>query len=313
MRVPLPLRCVACLLPLLIGLLPCAGQPAPQPGAGAPLPKLRGRQGEVTQLVYSPDGKRLAAAYYVHAINRPGTDWDAWVVAWDLQTGKRTVLRRGTGPVAFSPDSRTLAAGLYERSREPGFRQRPFVRLALWRPGEGTPARVLGAPFEEGEAAAGKKVSAAGSVVAFAFHPDGKHVAVASQGGVWWQPLGEDAQPQRVATLRLSPSARAVAPSLTFGEQGTVLAFQGTRVSGTKEMVAAISWRVERSPKGTSFKLRREERPVRREDVGKPPAAAGLAVRSPDGTQRAAATADGTIRVTDAQTGKLIRELRPRD
>src|SRR3712207_8929915 len=43
-----------------------------------------------------------------------------------------------------------------------------------------------------------------------AFDPDGKHVAVASQGGVWWQPLGEDAQPQRVATLRLSPSARAV-------------------------------------------------------------------------------------------------------
>src|SRR4051812_35770170 len=85
----------------------------------------------VTHLAFSPDGKTLAAAYYRHAINRPGTDWGSFGVTWDVATGKATTLPDAIGSVAYSPNGKVLATGLAERSREPSFRNRPYVRLAL--------------------------------------------------------------------------------------------------------------------------------------------------------------------------------------
>ncbi len=46
----------------------------------------------VAQIVIDPRGRFVAASYYRNPINRPGTDWDAWVVVWDLQQSKRWVI-----------------------------------------------------------------------------------------------------------------------------------------------------------------------------------------------------------------------------
>src|SRR5262245_12088499 len=38
---------------------------------------------ELMQLSFTADGNWLAAAYYYHATNRPGTNWAAWTVLWN--------------------------------------------------------------------------------------------------------------------------------------------------------------------------------------------------------------------------------------
>ena len=97
----------------------------------------------VTDLVLSPDGRHLAAAYFMLATNRPGTNWDAWVAEWDLTTGKRTIVPNATRPLAVSPDGQWLAMGHYERAKKTGFDSIPPHAFALWRMGEVRPVRTL--------------------------------------------------------------------------------------------------------------------------------------------------------------------------
>ena len=97
----------------------------------------------VTDLVLSPDGRHLAAAYFMLATNRPGTNWDAWVAEWDLTTGKRTIVPNATRPLAVSPDGQWLAMGHYERAKKTGFDSIPPTAFALWRMGEVRPVRTL--------------------------------------------------------------------------------------------------------------------------------------------------------------------------
>jgi len=126
-----------------------------------------------TSITFSPDGNRLAASYYVPAFNRPGTDWGAWTAQWDLKTGKRLVIPNAYYPVAFSPDGQTIAMGFYKRSRKPGRRMSPQVRLALWKPGADKPFRLLKQPDDND-----------GSViVSTTFNLNGKRVLAMTSAG----------------------------------------------------------------------------------------------------------------------------------
>ena len=68
------------------------------------------RESEVTHLAFSPDGKTLTAAYFQHAMNRPGTDWYSFADSWDLTTGKALILPDAIGPVAYTPDGKVLSS-----------------------------------------------------------------------------------------------------------------------------------------------------------------------------------------------------------
>jgi len=111
-------------------------QPSPHDGGFGRLP-------HVVDLVLSADGRHLAAAYFVPAMNRPGTDWNAWVAVWNLATGERTMIPNATQPLAISPDGQWLAMGLYKRSQERGSGGRPRSELALWKVGAVEPDRKL--------------------------------------------------------------------------------------------------------------------------------------------------------------------------
>jgi predicted amidohydrolase len=100
-----------------------------------------GRAPHVTSVAFSADGKWLAASYYVSAMNEPGTDWHAWVAEWNLETGQRLILPNAYGPVAISPDSKTVAMNLYKRMD-----MRPVCQMALWELGKAEPQRVLKMP-----------------------------------------------------------------------------------------------------------------------------------------------------------------------
>src|SRR3982750_2384756 len=95
----------------LLAVIPPLAAPAHTGGFG---------EAGVTHRAFSPDGKTLAAAYYRHAINRPGTDWESFGVTWDVGTGRATTLPNAIGAVAYSPDGKLLVTGLVERSRAPG-------------------------------------------------------------------------------------------------------------------------------------------------------------------------------------------------
>jgi hypothetical protein len=257
-------------------------------------------EAEVTHLAFGPDGKALTGAYFRHAINRPGTDWGAFGVTWDVATGRATTLPNVIGPVAYSPDGKVLATGLVERGRGPGFRSRPYVQLALWTPGKAGPDAVVTAPTDPGPTAAGREADK-GTVVAFAFHPGGKDLAVASTDQLWWHPLGGKARP--VADLLLARSWWGDAHRLTFDDGGKVLRLTGPVGDGRR--TASVTWKVEKGDAGATFtEVGREE--ALRELTGK----VVVTAVSPDGVTKATAAGMG-VTLADAKTGKVVRVLQP--
>ncbi|HET6427078.1 MAG TPA: nitrilase-related carbon-nitrogen hydrolase [Phycisphaerae bacterium] len=122
------------------------GQARASPASWSPHDPPLGRAPIVTALAVSADGQRLAAAYYRPPMNRPGTDWDAWVATWDLASGGRTILRGACAPIALSPDGRWLAARRYERARNPGYVADPAGEMTLWPFGADEAAGALGMP-----------------------------------------------------------------------------------------------------------------------------------------------------------------------
>lgn len=125
----------------------------PVRGGWSPHDMAWGQPPIVTCLSISADGQRVAAAYYVPAMNRPGTDWDAWVATWDLKTGRRTILHDACGPVAVSPDGKLLAARRFTAGGRHGYTTDPPGELALWEFGAEKPARAMGRPAPTSEPA----------------------------------------------------------------------------------------------------------------------------------------------------------------
>lgn len=274
---------------LILPFLAVAAQPA---GFG---------EDRVTHLAFSPDGKTLTAAYFRHATNRPGTNWGSFGVTWDVATGKATTLPSAIGPVAYSPDGKLLATGQAERSPEPGRRNRPYVRLVLWTPGEAKPATVLTAPTDPGPKAAVRDADK-GSVVTFAFHPGGKYLAVASVDQLWRQPLSGKAEP--VADLKLTPAWWGTMPRLAFHDGGKLLRLSAASADGRRTLTA-IGWRVEAGETSVTFTE------VSRETLKDEPAGMReVTLVSPDGATKATASG-ATVTLEDARTGKALRELRP--
>ncbi|HEX4607415.1 MAG TPA: hypothetical protein VH092_04340 [Urbifossiella sp.] len=258
------------------------------------------REAEVTHLAFSPDGKALTAAYFRHAINRSGTDWSSFAVTWDVATGRATPLPGAIGPVAYSPDGKVLVTGLAERNRQGAFRNRPYVQVALWTPGNAEPT-VVTAPSDPGLGAAGR-TSDKGSVMAFAFHPGAGRLTVASADQLWWLPVGGKGEP--VDELQLAAAWGRDTTRMAFDFGGRQLRLVGPMGGGQGRMTA-VAWKVE-VPDGKVVVTQVSRELVKDEPVGK----RVVTAVSPDEAMKATVSGE-VVTVEDAKTGRKLRELRP--
>jgi hypothetical protein len=144
---------------------------------------------------------------------------------------------------------------------------------------------------------AGERTSDNGSVVAFAIHPRGKSLAIASTDQVWWQSF--DGKPHK---LRLAPDGWET--KLTFLEDGKLLRLVG-RLGDGRGKRTSITWRIEPGDMETVFKeVSREEQ--------KEGQAGEVSAMSPDATRKAV-VAGSVVKLLDAKTGEMLKELKAKE
>ena len=206
----------------------------------------RPERGQPIQLSFSPDGEWLIAAYYRMPFNRPGTDWAAWTVLWNTKTWEAVPLPDATMPIAFSADGKRLAMGQYDRTPRGNF---PPTNLALWKPGETKPARLLDTLVKESDA---KPVRLPPVPCVAAFDPAGEHLAWVDSGGSVWLSAVEDEKQKtvRLDDLKLSlPQVgwgyRPTQAVLSFGKDDRLTLELTYRDAPAKGAPKFIAWKVD--------------------------------------------------------------------
>ena len=279
-------------------------------------------------VVFSPDGKRLAAP------------WGRNVIVWDLASNKAVCTCRGhalrVASLAFSPDGRRLVStgGEYEDTNEVNVwdaqtgkklfdlsgRSGPVYRAA-YSP-DGRRIATAGGNFEKAEARVwsadtGKVILSlqrvSSNVRSIRFSPDGKQVAVLGQNdGVqtWDATTGEVLPRPRslppVGIVTLSFDAMAYSPdskllvvaaqaSPSAARDRTVLA-QATRASEERDFCSVVVFQAGSGREERSF-------PVYATSI------LDVAVH-PDNTRIALACADGTVRLYDVSRGEELYVFR---
>ncbi len=163
-----------------------------------------GRPLRILFLEFSPDGKKLASFYHWHSIFMG-------YILWDVDTGKRTILRAPQGitqgishviygSVTFSPDSKTAAS------------EYPYSDIYIWDTNTGKILHTL----------IGRRGSTVDSVE---FSPDGKKIASGDSDGTlkfWDADTGEHIRTIRghrrdVNSVAFSPDGKKIASSSKDG------------------------------------------------------------------------------------------------
>jgi len=218
---------------------------------------LKGHTGEVSNVVWSPDGRRLATS-----------SADGTVRLWDSATGKRlrTIeVGADASALAFSPDGRTLVAGPDANGRMSTFGTGDWARTGELGPREGTVAgfafvddRTI-VSFDDNESVAtlwdlgsGRELRTLqghnGAILGLAVSPDGRTVATGSADGtarLWEAGSGREqftfvGHTKSVYAVRFDPDGRFLA---TASIDGTV-ALHPLRV---EELAALARTRVTRA------------------------------------------------------------------
>ncbi len=146
--------------------------------------------GQSPHVALSQDSRVLAAAYYVPGMDRGGFRWNAWVVVWNLTTGKRTIIPNATFPIAISPDGQWLAMGMYTRSKDHHNRMKPLPEPALWKPGSVEPTRKFASDV------------APGAWLDWTFSADGKELLAANnEGSLFGWKLENESPAEKLATI----------------------------------------------------------------------------------------------------------------
>ncbi len=163
-------------------------------------------------LVFSPDGRRLAAKGSIPPENE-GSDWDVGVAIWDATSVEDLKLLRGVDRVAFAPDGEHLFA-----VRHSGMALEAGVgdEILVWRLGVPEPGHAISAFPPDEEHPRPRKVAALG------VSPNGRFlIAVSNQGDVrlWDAEGGAGATAVDHRTTRSTGEPAASAGDLESGRK----------------------------------------------------------------------------------------------